>query len=116
MDKKSREQQQGKSQQQGAGQDTTRQQQQFDASEQTGFAAQIRERMEVFGADGARIGRLDHVEGDRIRFAAADLEPLSRPADAHEAWLPLAKVRSVEGDRVRLTINASEFPRTTARN
>jgi hypothetical protein len=89
-----------------------KQQQQYDAGEGGQFVAQIRDRMEVIGADGARIGKLDTVEGNRIRFAASDLEPLSRPEGAFEAYLPLDKVRSIEGDKLHLKINAAEFTHT----
>lgn len=89
-----------------------KQQQQYDAGEGGQFAAQISDGMEVVGADGARIGLLDTVEGNRIRFLREDLEPLSRIEDTRETWLPLDKVRSIEGGRLRLKINAAEFTRT----
>ena len=32
----------------------------------------IKEHMEVIGADGVHIGKVDHVEGDRIKLVRAD--------------------------------------------
>ena len=89
-----------------------KQQQQYDAGEHGQFAGQIRDDMEVIGADGARIGRLDTVAGNRIRFLREDLEPLSRIEDSRETWLPLDKVRSIEGNKLLLKINAAEFTHT----
>lgn len=91
-----------------------RQQQQYDAGEGGQFAAQIQDRMEVIGADGARIGRLDTLEGNRLHFLRDDIEPLSRPEGAQEAWLPLDKVRAIEGGKLHLKIAAAEFSHTVA--
>ena len=79
-----------------------RQQQQFDSgTRQAGgggqsgsFAAQIREHMEVVDADDARIGTVDHLDGDRIK--------LTRDASGEHRYLPLSQVAGIEGDRVRL--------------
>ena len=35
--------------------------------------SQIREHLEVVGADGAHVGRVDHVTGDQIELARLDL-------------------------------------------
>ena len=35
-------------------------------------ASQIREHMEVIGADGVHVGTVDHVDGDRIKLTKAD--------------------------------------------
>ncbi|HMC92498.1 MAG TPA: DUF2171 domain-containing protein, partial [Allosphingosinicella sp.] len=35
-------------------------------------AGDIREHMEVIGADGAHVGTVDHVDGDRIKLTKAD--------------------------------------------
>ena len=34
--------------------------------------SQIREHMEVIGADGVHLGTVDHVEGNRIKLIRAD--------------------------------------------
>lgn len=95
--------QQGQQRQAGGQGGAERQQQQFDAGEGGRIAAQIRPRMEVFGSDGAKLGKVDRVEGDRLRFAAEDWRGKD-PGSAH--FLPLDQIGSIEGDRVRLTTSA----------
>lgn len=67
-------------------------------------AAQIREHAEVIGADGAHIGTVDQVEGDRIKLTKADSGEGSH--EGHHHFIPLALVAEVEGNRVRLSANA----------
>ena len=78
-----------------------RQQQQYDAGEGGQFAAQIREHMDLIGADGGKVGKVDGVEGNRIKLVRADA------ADRHE-FLPLGQVESIQGNAVRLRFNADE--------
>ena len=60
----------------------------------------IREHMKVIGADGAPIGTVDRVEGNRIKLIRAD----SGVAHSdHHHYLPKGLVAEVEGDTVRLT-------------
>jgi hypothetical protein len=62
---------------------------------------QIREHMEVIGADGAHVGTVDRVEGDRIKLTKADSgEGAHR---GHHHFIPVGLVAEVEGDRVRLS-------------
>ena len=63
--------------------------------------SQIREHMEVIGADGVRIGTVDKVEGDRIKLIKAD----SGSHDDHHHYLSGGLVAAVEGDCVRLSAN-----------
>jgi hypothetical protein len=63
----------------------------------------IREHMEVIGADGAHIGTVDHVEGDRIKLIRADSGVAHTD---HHHYIPRGLVAEVEGDRVRLTARA----------
>jgi hypothetical protein len=60
--------------------------------------------MIVVGADGARVGVVDKVEGDRIKLTKASSPPGSH-ADHHH-YLPGGLVAAVEGDQVRLSSNA----------
>ena len=60
----------------------------------------IREHMEVIGADGAQIGTVDRVEGDRIKLIRADS---GIGHEDHHHFIPKGLVAEVEGDRVRLT-------------
>ena len=60
----------------------------------------IREHMEVIGADGVHIGTVDKVEGNRIKLIRADSGVAHQE---HHHYLPSGLVAEVEGDRVRLT-------------
>lgn len=64
---------------------------------------QIREHMEVIGADGAHLGTVDRVEGDRIKLIRADSGVAH---EGHHHFIPRGLVAGVEGDRVRLSANA----------
>ncbi len=89
---------------QAGGQSSTpRQQQQYSAGDEGRFASQIRERMEIIGADGRKVGVVDQVEGDRIRLTREDWK--GGDGAVHH-YLPLDQVSSIEGDQVRLMLNA----------
>ena len=66
--------------------------------------SQIREHMEVIGADGVHVGTVDHVEGDRIKLTKAD-SGMGRH-EGHHHYVPGGLVAGVEGDKVRLSANA----------
>jgi len=61
--------------------------------------SQIREHMEIIGADGVHIGTVDKVEGDRIKLTKAD----SGSHADHHHYVSLGLVADIEGDRVRLS-------------
>ena len=60
----------------------------------------IREHMEVIGADGAHVGTVDRVEGNRIKLIRPDS---GIGHEQHHHFIPKGLVAEVEGDRVRLT-------------
>jgi hypothetical protein len=64
---------------------------------------EIREDMEVIGADGVHIGTVDRVEGDRIKLTRADSGQGSH--EGHHHYISLGLVATVEEDRVRLSAN-----------
>jgi len=64
----------------------------------------IREHMEVIGADGAHVGTVDRVDGDRIKLVKADSGEGSH--EGHHHYISLGLVADVEGDQVRLSANA----------
>jgi hypothetical protein len=73
--------------------------------------SQIREHMEVVGADGAHIGTVDKVEGGRIKLTKQDAEPMVEGSQGgghqgHHHFIPGGLVAAVEGDKVRLSANA----------
>jgi hypothetical protein len=60
----------------------------------------IREHMEVIGADGVHLGTVDRVEGNRIKLIRAD----SGVGHQNEhLFIPRGLVAEVEGDKVRLS-------------
>ncbi|HEX4694930.1 DUF2171 domain-containing protein [Sphingomonas sp.] len=72
--------------------------------------SQIKEHMEVIGADGVHVGTVDHVEGDRIKLtkkdSAADINEGQGSHAGHHHYISTGLVADVEGDKVRLSANA----------
>jgi hypothetical protein len=68
-------------------------------------ASDIREHMEVIGADGVHLGTVDRVEGDTIKLTKADSGEGSH--EGHHHTLPIGLVAGVEGDQVRLSATAA---------
>jgi hypothetical protein len=60
----------------------------------------IREHMEVIGADGVHIGTVDRVEDNRIKLIRADS---GIGHEEHHHYIPGGLVAEVEGDKVRLS-------------
>jgi len=70
--------------------------------------SQIKEHMEVIGADGVHVGTVDHVDGDRIKLTKAD-SGAGFEGGAHEGhhhYISGGLVAEVEGNKVRLSANA----------
>ena len=69
--------------------------------------SQIKEHMEVIGADGVHVGTVDHVEGDRIKLtkrdSGAQIEGAEGSHEGHHHYISLGLVAGVEGDQVRLS-------------
>ena len=63
----------------------------------------IREHMEVIGADGVHVGTVDRIDGDRIKLTKA--ENLGSH-QGHHHFISRGLVAEVEGDQVRLSANA----------
>ena len=62
---------------------------------------QVREGMEVIGADGVHLGTVDRVEGTRIKLTRADSGEGSH--EGHHHFLAKGLVAEVEGEQVRLS-------------
>lgn len=71
----------------------------------------IAEHMDVIGADGVHIGTVDRVEGDRIKLTRKDS---GAGHQGHHHYIERKLVGSVEGDTVKLSVNASAVPETEA--
>jgi hypothetical protein len=70
-------------------------------------ASQIKEHMEVKGSDGAHIGTVDRVEGDRIKLAKSD--PAS--GGTHQ-YMDLAQVKEIKDACVVASKSAQESKST----
>ena len=72
--------------------------------------SQIREHMDIIGADGVHVGTVDKVEGDRIKLIKADSGQGSH--EGHHHYISVGLIAGVEGDTVRLSAtgaNAAEL-------
>ena len=67
--------------------------------------SEIREHMEVVGADGVHIGTVDRVEGGRIKLTKRDSGQGSH--EGHHHYIAASLLAEVEGNRVRLSANAN---------
>jgi hypothetical protein len=65
---------------------------------------QIKEHMEVIGADGVHIGTVDKIEGNRIKLTKADSGEGKHKG--HHHFIDKGLVAEVEGQKVRLSANA----------
>lgn len=64
----------------------------------------IREHMEVIGADGVHVGTVDRIEGDRIKLTKS--ETGGGAHEGHHHFISRGLIAEVEGDQVRLSANA----------
>jgi len=64
----------------------------------------IKEHMEVIGADGVHVGTVDKVEGMRIKLTKQDSGEGSHKG--HHHFIARGLVADVEGNKVRLSANA----------
>lgn len=75
-----------------------------------GHASNVREHMEVIGADGVHVGTVDKVEHHRIKLtkkdSGAQIEGAEGSHAGHHHYISLGLVAEVEGDKVRLSANA----------
>lgn len=73
--------------------------------------SQIKEHMDVIGADGVHVGTVDHVDGDRIKLtkkdSSADIEGAQGEHAGHHHYVSVGLVADIEGDKVRLSATAA---------
>jgi hypothetical protein len=62
---------------------------------------EIKEHMEVIGADGVHVGTVDKIEGNRIKLTKTDSGEGSHKG--HHHYIDRGLVAGVEGDKVRLS-------------
>ena len=62
---------------------------------------QVREHMQVIDAEGTPLGKVDRIEGDRIKLTRDSSGQGSH--EGHHHYIPSGLVAEVEGDNVRLS-------------
>jgi hypothetical protein len=67
--------------------------------------AEIKEHMEVIGADGVHVGTVDKVEGHRIKLTKKDSGEGSHKG--HHHYIDKGLVAGIEGDKVRLSASGA---------
>lgn len=65
----------------------------------------IKEHMDVIGADGVHVGTVDKVENGRIKLTKADSGEGSHKG--HHHYVELGFVSGVEGNKVRLSASGA---------
>ena len=65
--------------------------------------SQVREHMEIVGADGVHVGTVDKVEGNRIKLTKPD----SGSHTGHHHYISAGLVAAVDGGKVRLSANGN---------
>jgi hypothetical protein len=71
--------------------------------------ADIREHMKIIGKEGAHVGTVDRVEGDRIKLTRKDSPEGHKD---HHHYIDRSMVGAVEGGIVKLSVNADAVPKT----
>lgn len=67
---------------------------------------EIREHMLVIDAEGAPVGKVDSIEGDRIKLTRTSSSAGVGNHEGHHHFLPKGLVADIEGDTVRLSARA----------
>lgn len=67
---------------------------------------EIREHMKVIDAEGSPIGKVDAIEGDRIKLTRDSSSAGIGSHEGHHHFIPKGLVAEVEGDTVRLSARA----------
>jgi len=65
--------------------------------------SQIKEHMEVIGADGVHVGIVDHLDGERIKLTKKDSPQTKSGKGASHHYLPVGLIAEIEGDKTRLS-------------
>ena len=69
--------------------------------------SQIKEHMNIVGADGVHLGTVDHVDGNRIKLTKADSPQGPEGKGAKHHYFDGGLIAEVEGDTVRLSATAA---------
>jgi hypothetical protein len=71
--------------------------------------AEIKEHMKIVGKDGSHVGTVDRIEGNRIKLTKRD-SPAGH--EGHHHYIDLKLVDVVQGDVVKLSVNADGVPKS----
>jgi hypothetical protein len=63
----------------------------------------IREHMQVIDAEGTPVGKVDGIDGDRIKLTRDSSSAGVGSHEGHHHYIPKGLVAEVEGDTVRLS-------------
>jgi len=63
----------------------------------------VREHMQVIDAEGTPLGKVDKVEGDRIKLTRDSSSAGGGEHEGHHHYVPAGLIADVEGDTVRLS-------------
>jgi hypothetical protein len=66
----------------------------------------IREHMQVIDAEGTPVGKVDGIDGDRIKLTKDSSSSGMGSHEGHHHYIPRGLVAEVEGDTVRLSARA----------
>jgi hypothetical protein len=66
--------------------------------------SQVKEHMEVIGADGVHVGTVDRMEDSRIKLTKRDAGQGAHKD--HHHYIAKGLIATLEGDKVRLSANA----------
>ncbi|HEU5482637.1 MAG TPA: DUF2171 domain-containing protein [Sphingomicrobium sp.] len=64
---------------------------------------EIREHMQVIDAEGTPVGKVDKLEGDRIKLTRDSSSAGIGSHEGHHHFIPKGLVADIEGDTVRLS-------------
>ena len=64
----------------------------------------ISKHMEIVGADGVHLGKVDHIDGERIKMTRKDHE--HGQDSSHHHYVRLAAIASLDGGKVWLSADA----------
>ncbi|TYO67301.1 DUF2171 domain-containing protein [Bradyrhizobium hipponense] len=73
--------------------------------------SEIREHMKIIGKDGVHVGTVDRIEGQLIKLTKKDSPEGHKD---HHHYIDRKYVGAVEGDVVKLSLNADAVPKTEA--
>ncbi|MFZ5746420.1 MAG: DUF2171 domain-containing protein [Pseudomonadota bacterium] len=69
--------------------------------------SQVKQHMNVVGADGVHLGTVDHADGHRIKLTKDDSPQTKDGTGAKHHYIPAGLIAEIDGDTVRLSATAA---------